>query len=273
MKKKITQSEKDFRISKPVEENVAQVEENKQIPTKESDATQPDSNSLVKPEDCKVQKRTMKEVTEDLKAKGYISSKDFDKEGYTVCENLSSIFGGLFDQKIVHDDDLIEINENDLNEDEKNTSIEERVFASSELIKELGYRGIIIKEGDKSSKIRAGIFKHYPNLQELEKWGLVVNYDRYNELLDNGAIDPTVNNLLTIPAEVSQEIKERQEHNFPAAMQRYGDEIHITGKESSLELQDIGIIVDHSAIVEATKDKEDEYNRNLEKLTKKILPK
>ena len=274
MRKKLNQSEEDFRISKPVEENVAQVEEeNKPIPTEESDANQADnSNSLVKPE-CNVQKRTMKELTEPLKAKGYISSKDFDKEGYTVCKNVSSIFGDLFEQKIVHDDDLIEINEDDLNEDEKNTPIDERVFASSELIKELEYRGIINKNGDKSSLIRAGIFKHYPNLQELEKWGLLVNYDRFNELLDTGAIDPTVNNLLTIPSEVSEEIEKRREKNFPAAMQRYGDEIHIKGKESSLELQNIGIIVDHNAIVEATKDKEDEYNRNLEKLTKKLLPK
>ena len=70
---------------------------------------------------------------------------------------------------------------------------------------------------------------------------------------------------------MSQEIKERQEQNFPAAMQRYGDEIRITGEESSLELQDIGIIVDHSAIVEATKKNEEEYNKNLEKLTKTKL--
>ena len=274
MRKKVNQCEQDFRISKPIEENVVQVEENKPIPTEESNANQADnSNSLVKPDECKVQKRTMKELTEPLKAKGYISSKDFDKERYAVCKNITSRFGDLFEQKIVHDDDLIEINEDDLNEDEKNTPSEERVFASSELIKELEYRGIITKEGDRSSLIRAGIFKHNPNLQELEKWGLLVNYDRYNELIDKGVIDPTVNNLLSIPSEVSEEIEERREQNFPAAMQRYGDEIHIKGKKSSLELRDIGIIVDHNTIVDATKYKEDEYNKNLEKLTKKRLQK
>jgi len=269
MKKTISKSEQDFSIKQPVEENVVQVEENKPIPTEETNANQADnSKSLVKPDECKVQKRTMKELTETLKANGYISSKDFENEGYTVCGNVYSIFGSLVEPKNVSDDNLIEINEDALNDDEKNTPLKDRVFASSEYIKELGYRGILIKEGDKSSMIRAGIFKHNPNLQELEKWGLLVNYDRYNELIDKGIIDPSVNNRLNIPSEVSQEIEERRDKKYPAAMQRYGDEIRIKDKNSSLELEDIGIIVDHSAIVEATKKNEEEYNKNLEKLSK-----
>ena len=271
MRKKKIQSEQDFRISKPVEENVVQVEEeNKPILTEESDATQPDSNSLVKPEDCKVQKRTMKEVTETLNKNGYTSSKVFMKKGYVTYKIGSDVVGSVFERKQKFDTDLIEIKQDDLNEDEKNTPLEERMFASNDLIKEMQYRGELVNIDDRSI-VRVGVFKHNPNLQELEKWGLLVNYDRYNELLDKGAIDLTVNNRLTIPSEVAREIEERREQNLPAAMQRYGDEIHITGKESSLELQDIGIIVDHSAIVAATKDKEEEYNKNLEKLTKTKL--
>lgn len=271
MKRTSKQSEQDFRISKPVE-NVVQVEENKQIPTEESDANQVDSNSLVKPDECKLPKETMKEVTESLNENGYTSSKVFMKKGYVTYKNGSDVVGSVFERKQKFDTDLIEIKEDDLNEDEKNTPLEERMFASNDLIKEMQYRGELVNIDDRSI-VRVGVFKHNPNLQELEKWGLLVNYDRYNDLLDRGAIDLTVNNRLTIPSEVAREIEERREQNLPAAMQRYGDEIHITGKESSLELQDIGIIVDHNAIVDATKDKEDEYNRNLEKLTKKLLPK
>ena len=272
MRKKLNQCEENYRISKPVEENVAQVEEeNKPIPTEESDANQADSNSLVKPDECKVQKRTMKELTELLNENGFISYNELRDKGF--CRTKTHrMLGSVLELEHVSKDNTVEINEDDLNEDEKNTPLEERVFVTNELSKEMQHRGELVNQDD-PSMFRVVFLNHNPNLQELGKWGLVVNYDRYNELLDQGAIDPTVNNRLTIPSEVSEEIEERREQNLPAAMQRYGDEIHITGKESSFELQDIGIIVDHNAIVDATKDKEDEYNRNLEKLTKKILPK
>ncbi len=272
MKKKVTQCEENYRISKPpVEENVAQVEEeNKPIPTEESDAIQADSNSLVKPE-CNVQKRTMKELTELLNENGFISSKQLEDNGFRTTpapKKLGSIIGA----EEVYETNSVEIDEDDLNEDEKNTPKNERLFFTNEIIKEMQYRGEIVNLDDRSL-LRVAVFDQEPNLQELEKWGLLVNYDRYNDLLDKGAIDPTVNNRLTIPSEVSEEIEKRREQNFPAAMQRYGDVIHIKDEKSSCELQNIGIITNHHAITIACKNREDEYNKNLKKLTKRKLPK
>ena len=238
-----------------------------ETPTDESSVNQANGNvSPVKPKDGADGKFSLEHYKQIFKKLDYTSVQSILDEGFIpICKVVDAV-GSLEDRmRQVYPDYLCCLDDAVLNEDDQKKPDQEKVFGLDSVVDELKYRGELVRIDDPSLTRVAGT----PTLQELGKYGLVPNYDRYNELLDKGLIDPSVNDLVSMPPEVAKELKQRQEKNLPAAMQRYGDEIRVKDKTSTHGLLDIGLLLDHDEVKDAGKQHEKLFNKNLEKMTKK----
>ena len=123
-------------------------------------------------------------------------------------------------------------------------------------------------ESNQLEQLRLKLEVSSPSFQELEMFGYNVNYKRFNALFDNEILNGYLSCMLNIPHAIELEIKARKEKGLPTAMQLYGKDIHIPDMEAFYDLRDLGIIVDHTAIEKGTKDKEEEYDKAVEKYIK-----
>lgn len=241
-----------------------------ETPTDESSVNQANGNvSPVKQNDGANEKLSLEDYKSIFKKLDYTSVQSILDEGFIpICKVVDAV-GTLEDRlRQAYPDYICVLDDAVLNEDDQKKPDQAKAFGLDSVVADLKYRGELIRIDD-PSLTRVIRFAGTPTLQELGKYGLVPNYDRYNELLDKGVIDPSVNDLVSMPPEVAKELKQRQEKKLPAAMQRYGDEIRVKDKTSTYGLLDIGLLLDHDEVKDAGKQHEKLFNENLEKMTKK----
>ncbi len=238
-------------------------------PTDESGVNQANGNGLVKSDDSANEKLSLEDYKSIFKKLDYSSVQEVLDAGFIPIHKVVDAVGTLEDRmRQAYPDYICVLDDAVLNDEDKQKPLQEKCFGLDSVINDMKYRGEYVRVDD-PSLIRVIRFNGSPSLQELGKFGLVPNYDRYNELLDKGLIDPSVNDMLAMSPEVARELEQRQENNLPAAMQRYGDVIRLKDKASTYGLLDIGILLDHDEIRDAGKQNEEIFNKNLEQMTKK----